>query len=189
MATNPVRKWTVEEYLEFEESTEIKHEYISGDIVAMTGGTRKHSEIISNVNGSLWQATRGSTCRTHSSEMRVKIDDDNYFYPDASVVCGNAEFDNDNETTLINPTLIVEVTSPSSESFDKGIKANLYRSLESVQAYLVIDQHQIYAQLSTRQGDGWYLQEFTQRDQSISLKALNIDLLLDDIYLDIEFEK
>lgn len=188
MATNPIQKWTVEDYLAFDDESDIKHEYMDGEIYSMSGGTDKHSIIIANIGGALWQATKGTNCRSHSSEMRVKVGDKKYFYPDVSVICGEAKFDNDKNITLTNPTLIVEVTSQSSESLDKGIKANLYRGIESLQHYLVVDQNQLYAQLSTRQEGGWFLQQFTLRTESIPLKAISVDLPMSDVYLDIEFE-
>ncbi len=188
MATNPIQKWTVEDYLAFDDASDVKHEYMDGEIYAMSGGTESHSKIILNIGGALWQATKGSGCRTHSSEMRVKVAEKKYFYPDVSAVCGQAKFDDEKNITLINPTLIVEVTSASSESFDKGIKANFYRSLESLQHYLVVDQNQLYAQLSTRQDGGWFLQQFTLRTESIPLEALNVDLAMVDVYLDVEFD-
>jgi len=188
MATTPIRKWTPDDYLAFDDESDIKHEFMNGDIYAMSGGTERRSIITSNILGSLWQSTRHLVSRVYSNQMRVKIDDDTYFYPDVSVVCGKAEFDNEKNLSLVNPTLIVEVTSKSSESFDKGVKANLYRGLESVQAYLVVDQNQLFAQLSTRQGKGWYLQQFTTRQQAIPLNAIGVDLPMADVYLDIEFD-
>jgi len=187
MASNPIRKWTVEDYLAFDEESDIKHEFMDGEIYAMSGGTRKHSVIIANISGALWQATKGTTCRTHSSEMRVKIGED-YFYPDVSAVCETEEFEDEKELALLNPTVVIEVTSKSSQNFDKGIKADLYRSLDSVQAYLVVEQNQCFAQLSTRHDEGWLLRQFDQIHQSIPLAVLNLNLPMSDVYLDVEFE-
>jgi len=189
MATDPLdRKWTVEEYLAYDDASDIRHEYVKGDVYAMSGGTDKHVDIISNVNTALFQATRAKKCRVRPSEMRVKIDDETYFYPDITVTCGQSKYETDNNTMLLNPTIVIEVTSNSSETFDKGLKAELYRSLESLQAYVVIDQHRVFTQLSTRQRNGWLLQEFNQIHQAIPLKAINFDLPLTDVYLDIEFD-
>lgn len=189
MATNPIpQKWTVEAYLAHELETGIRHEYVDGEIFAMSGGTDKHSLIIANITGALWQKGRQSSCRVYSSDMRVKISDTKYLYPDLSVVCGESTFDDDRHTQLTNPTLVVEVTSPSSQSYDKGIKAEYYRTLSSLQAYLVIDQHQIQAQLFQRQSQGWLLRQFNLIQQAIPLNFLNYDLPLHDVYFDISFD-
>jgi len=188
MASNPIRKWTVEEYLTFDEESDIKHEFMDGEIYAMSGGTDNHTLIITNIGGYLWQATRGTNCRTRTSETRVRVNKDKYFYPDVSATCGDAQFEDDKKITLLNPTLIVEVTSASSQNFDKGIKADLYRSLDSVQAYLVVDQNQCFAQLSTRHDEGWLLRQFDQMQQSIPLAVLNLDLPMSDVYLDVAFD-
>lgn len=189
MASNPIdRKWTAQDYIAYDDASDIRHEFLNGEIYAMSGGTDKHVDIITNTSGALWQVTKSSNCRTRVSEMRVKINDDTYVYPDITVTCGESKFEDDNNTMLLNPTIVIEVTSKSSESFDKGLKAELYRSLKSVQAYLVIDQHRVFAQLSTRQSNGWLLQEFTKIQQAIPLNAINFDLPLSDIYLGIDFE-
>jgi len=121
MATNPVpRKWTVEEYLAYEEETGIKHEYIDGEIYAMSGGTENHSLITMNTTFAVQSQLRGSSCRVHSSDMRIKISDLRYFFPEFSVVCGKAEFDDEKRTMLTNPTLVCEVLSPSSQDNDRG---------------------------------------------------------------------
>ncbi len=122
------------------------------------------------------------------NQMLTKINNDTYFYPDVLVTCGKSEYETENNTMPLNPTVVIEVTSKSSETFDKGLKAELYRSIESVKVYLVIDQHRVFAQLSTRQHNGWLLQEFTKIHQAIPLRSINVDLPLSDVYLDIEFE-
>ena len=189
MASNRVeRKWTVDEYLAYEAEAEIKHEYIDGEIYVMTGGTDKHSIITMNTGGWLTQQLRGSSCRTHSSDMRVKINDLRYVYPDLSVICGEPTFSDDKRTTLTNPTLVVEVTSPSSEKYDTGMKSTMCRSLPSLQAYLIVDQSRLFVQLYTRQDNGWLLQEFDKLDQTIPLPMINVELPLSEVYRDIAFD-
>lgn len=190
MASDPIqRKWTVADYLAYELETDTRYEYIDGQIYAMSGGTDKHSIITTNTSSVLWQATQKSSCRVFNNDMRVKINDTKYLYPDVSVVCGQAKFADANQTMLLNPTVAIEVTSASSEAYDKGTKAEYYRNLSSVQAYLVIDQHRVYAQLSTRQEDSWLLRDYDNLDQEIPLTVLNYDLSLHDVYLDIVFER
>lgn len=189
MATNPQKEyWTVEEYLAYEEETGIKHEYIDGEIFAMAGGTDNHSWIAMNASSELVQGLKGSPCHVRNSDMRVKIAESKFVYPDFSVVCGKTTFADDKRTMLTNPTLVAEVTSDSSENYDRGAKADYYRSLPSVEAYLILDQDRVHAQLYTRHEVGWLLREFSTRDDIIPLEALDCSLPLSEVYRDIVFE-
>lgn len=189
MATNPVKRyWTLEEYLAYEQETGIKHEFIDGEIYAMSGGTDKHSLIAINCTTEISYKLRGKPCRTYNSDMRVKITDIKYVYPDFSVVCGKAEFADEKHTMLINPTFVAEVMSPSSADYDRGTKSEFYRSLPSVQAYLLLDQERAFAQLYTRHESGWLLREFSGLDAIVPLEALDCTLPLSEAYRDIEFE-
>lgn len=189
MVSNPIQQyWTVEEYLAYEQETDIRHEYIDGEIFAMAGGTENHSLITGNSYTEISYQLRGSSCRAYTSDLRAKISDIKYVYPDFSVVCGEAEFADDNHTMLTNPILVVEVTSPSSMNYDKGLKADYYRSLPSVQAYLLLEQNKVLAQLYKRHDAGWLLQEFDQLDMSIPLNVINCSLPLAEVYRGIMFE-
>ena len=189
MVSNPIqRKWTIEEYLAYEEETGIKYEYIDGEIYAMAGGTKNHSFITGNTFIAVGGRLQGSSCRTHTSDMRVRITDAKFVYPDFSVVCGDDKYSDDKEMTLINPTLCVEVMSPSSAGYDQGMKSNYYRSLPSLQHYLIIDQDQIFVKLYTRQADGWLLKEYRDLEATIPLKAIEINLPVSEIYRDIMFD-
>lgn len=189
MVSNPIqRKWTVAEYLQYELDTDTRYEYVDGEIYAMSGGTDKHSLIKVNTSGELFQRLKGKSCRLYDSDMRVKISDIKYLYPDFSVVCGQPEYADDNHTMLTNPTLIAEVTSPSSEDYDKGTKFDFYQELASLKGYLVIDQSQVSTRLYTQQENGWLLQDFKQRDLLIPLDMIGCELALSDIYLDIIFD-
>lgn len=188
MATNPVKRyWTVEEYLAYEAETGMKHEYIDGEIYAFSASTEKHSLIATYASAELGYKLRGKSCRVYNSDMRVKITDIKYVYPDFSAVCGEAQFADDKRTMLINPTLVAEVISPSSANYDKGEKADFYRSLPSVQAYLLLDQERVHAQFYIRQESAWQLQEYSGLDAIIPLEALGISLPLSEAYRDIEF--
>ena len=189
MASNRVeRKWTVDEYFVYEAESEIKHEYIDGEIYAMSGGTRKHGLVIMNLSVAIGGRLINSTCRAYPSDLRVKINDLRYVYPDLSAICGEEIFTDEKETTLTNPTLVVEVMSPSSEKYDTGMKSTMYRSLPSLKAYLIVDQSRLFVQLYTRQDNGWLLQEFDKLDQTISLPMINAELPLSEVYRDIVFD-
>ncbi len=188
MIVNRVHQMTVEEYLAFEVGSEIKNEYIDGEIYAMTGGTGKHSSITINTIIAIGIQLRSSDCSLHSSDMRIKVGPSRYVYPDLSAVCGNATYDDDSATTLLNPVLVIEVTSPSSIDYDRVIKREYYGAVESLQAYLVIDQHQALAELYTRTQEGWNLQEFADMDAVVPLDVIGRSLPLTEVYRGITFE-
>jgi Uma2 family endonuclease len=190
MATNPVKRtWTVEEYLAYELETGIKHEYIDGEIYAMSGGTKRHALIGLNVGAELRDKLRKSSCFVLNSEMRIRISDTKYLYPDATVVCGEAKFSDENETMLLNPSLVVEVLSESTKGFDVGKKSEYYRSLPSLQAYLLLEQDRHFAQLYTRHESGWLLREFSGLEAFVPLEAIGCNLALSEAYLNVDFDK
>ncbi len=189
MATEPVRrKWTVDEYLAYEQETGIKHEYIDGEIYAMTGGTGRHGLIASNMGGALYQRLRDNPCRAYSSDVKIHISNTKFVYPGVSVVCGEAQFADDEQSRLTNPVMIVEVLSPSTADYDRGQKFDFYKSVTSVQHYLLLEQNTLLARLYTRRDKGWFLQEFTDSDDELPLNALEITVPLRDVYLDVVFE-
>ena len=185
MAIEGLRQMTVEEYFAFDEATEVRYEYIDGEIIPVSGGTLYHGIIMANASGVLWHCLRGSDCRVISSDMRNRVSTTRYVYPDFSVVCGEPVTDG-RAVNLWNPTLVAEVTSPSSINRDRGEKLLYYQSIASLQIYLVIDQHRVYVELHERQGDGWHAQEFSSLDAIVPLDALGCDLPLAEIYAGIE---
>ncbi|GAB5492369.1 MAG: Uma2 family endonuclease [Phototrophicaceae bacterium] len=186
MADQIKKYWTVEEYLAFERESDVKYEYIDGEIYAMSGGTDKHSSIAVNCTIEIGLQLRGKSCRVFNSDMKVKISDIKYVYPDFSVVCGQAEFSDGKHMMLTNPTLVAEVMSESSIDYDKGSKADYYRGLPSVQTYLVIDQEKVLAQLYTRQESGWHLSEYSTLEDIVPLDSIGCSLKMSEIYRDID---
>jgi Uma2 family endonuclease len=190
MASDPVRrKWTIDEYLAYEDETGIKHEYIDGDIYTMTGGTDRHSAITASTLLAVGKRLNTQRCHLRTSDLKVAIDDSKYVYPDMTVICGDLLFRDDKRTMLTNPTMVVEVMSPSSEDYDQGTKANFYLSLDSVQIYLVLHQDQQRALLYTRGDDRWIRRIFTDDDAMIPLDALNISIPVSEIYSDVDFDE
>ena len=189
MASNPnyQHKWTVEEYLAYEEEVGIRHEYIDGEIYAMTGGTPDHSGIAANGVGELRSQLRGKSCRVFTSDLKVKVSEIKYLYPDFSVICGDIQFADEKKIMVTNPILVAEVISDTSEKYDKITKSEYYRSIPSLNYYLIIDQNRVHVQVYTLQDNGWLLQEFTQREQSIPLDVIDVTLSVDELYLDVEF--
>jgi Uma2 family endonuclease len=149
----------VAEYLQLERSSDQRHEYYAGTIIALAGGSEAHSLITVNIASSLHFQLRGRPCAVHSSDMRVAILDGNtYTYPDVTVVCGDAQFTDDQRDTLVNPTVIIEVLSPSTQKRDRGYKSQKYRLLASLQEYIIIEQQSCYVEqvaIKYREPDGW----------------------------------
>ncbi|MCA9889494.1 MAG: Uma2 family endonuclease [Anaerolineae bacterium] len=189
MAMEPVkRKWTVEEYLVYEQETGIKHEYIDGDIYAMSGGSGDHALIMMNCGIEIGSQLRGSSCRAYSSELKVKISETKFVYPDLSVVCGEAKYADEQRNILTNPTLVVEVISPTSASYDRGDKLDYYQSVPSIMTYLILEQEAAKAHLYTREGEKWLFQSFFGLEAVIPLEAINCRLSLDEVYRGVDFQ-
>lgn len=176
------RPMTVEEYLAYDEASNIRNEFIDGEILPMTGGTNSHSVIIAYTIAALVNLLVDADCVVRSSDMRVRVDATKYVYPDVSVVCGEAEFEDDKEVTLLNPTVVVEVTSPSSIITDHVEKVALYGAVPSIQGYLILDQERVFAEWYTRADDGWRLRQFNDSNAEIALEPLGCSLQLAQVY-------
>jgi len=182
-----IQQLTVEQYLAMEAESEIRHEYIDGEIFTITGGTLNHDQITINLTLALGAQLIGSDCRLHSSHMRVGLSPTRYVYPDLSAVCGEAETGN-GTTTLLNPIFVVEVTSPSSIERDRVSKLEFYGALPSIRGYLILDQERVFAQWYTRTEDGWHLRQFTDLTDEIELEPLGCTLTLAQAYRNVKLE-
>src|SRR5262245_40698272 len=132
MSVQPIQRWTPAEYLAFERAHAERYEFIDGRIVQQAGGSRNHALIGSNIVSSLHQPLRPRDCSVYGSDMRVSIPHaQRYVYPDASVVCGVAHFEDEHEDSLDNPTLIIEILSPPTERYDRGKKFQAYQTIAS----------------------------------------------------------
>ena len=139
MLVQPTAKMTPEEYLETERKAETKSEYFAGEVFAMAGAGESHNVIVANVIIGLGTQLRGRPCKVYPSDMRVQVAPTGLFtYPDVVVVCGEPKFLDEKRDTLLNPTLLVEVLSDSTEAYDRGQKFEHYRQIESLQEYVLI---------------------------------------------------
>ena len=188
MVANAQKKWTVEEYLAFERSSEEKHEYYAGEIFAMSGASREHNLIVTNTVVSLGGQLSNKPCEVYPSDMRVKINSIKYTYPDVTVVCGEPRFANGEFDTLLNPTVIVEVLSDSTENYDRGKKFEHYRTLDSLQEYVLIAQDEIHTEHYIRANNKWVLTEAKSIEASVELSSINCTLSLADVYRKVTFE-
>lgn len=180
-----------EEYLIAERESLEKHEYFDGEIFQMAGASLKHTEITGNISAGLHGQLKGRSCRVLQSDMRVHIPKTGLFtYPDVLVVCGKPEFLPDtNLDTLINPILIVEVLSSSTEGYDKGAKFDNYRSLDSLREYVLVSQDAKKVMRYTKQTDGsWVLMDFIGDKTEIELVSIECRLTIEDIYDKVEFD-
>ncbi|MFI5302897.1 MAG: Uma2 family endonuclease [Polyangiales bacterium] len=172
---------TYAEYVSFERAAPTKHEFVNGEICAMAGGTADDSAIAANIIGALLSALRGSPCRPYTSDLRVRTADDVGAYPDVTVVCGDQQFSDDVHDELLNPAVIFEVLSPSSESYDRGEKFAHYRSIESLREYVMIASERRRVDVCLRREDGvWELRSYT--NGGFALSTLPVRFEIDALY-------
>lgn len=190
MALQPKTQLSFEDWLAAErESLDERTEYIGGEVFAMAGGTAEHNAIISNINGLLWAQTKGRPCHVYASGMKLHIESaDAGRYPDLMALCGDQRFHDDRRDLLLNPSLICEVLSSSTEGYDRGDKFALYRSVPSLQEYLLVAQHRVQVDLYTRDDTGrWILTSFDRPTDEVTLPSIDCRLALADVYDRIEF--
>ena len=190
MSALPERTWTPEDYLAYEREGEVRHDYLDGKIYALAGASANHNLVVGNALASLHSQLRQRPCRVFPSDMRLKVSRTGlYTYPDITIVCGELRFEDEQHDTLLNPTVIVEVLSPSTEAFDRGKKLDSYRTILSLQECVLIAQDECYVYVYTRQPDkGWLLTEATERDQVVELVSINCQLPLTEVYRKVEFQ-
>jgi Uma2 family endonuclease len=180
---------TEAEYLAFERASEFKHEYVDGEIFAMTGGSGEHSLIIASTIIALGIQTRGGSCRVFSNDIRVRASlVGSYFYPDVAIVCGEIEYTDDHLDTLANPTLIIEVLSPSTERYDRGKKFQIYRELKSLQEYLLVAQDSPHIERYLRQENNiWQFNDAKGLEATLELPSIGCTLALAEVYEQVTF--
>ena len=175
---------TVEEYFRFEESSEIKHEYVAGEVYAMSGATVRHNRIAGNIFVRLVPVARRGSCDVFMGEMRVEVARDRHYYPDVTVVCTPlAELD----VVARSPCVVVEVTSPSTARIDRGEKLDAYRSISSLEAYLIIDHRRRRVERHSRDVHSreWRREEIVGEGR-VGVPCLDVELTLDEIYERVE---
>lgn len=174
---------TYAEYVASEAASPLKREFIRGQVYAMAGGTPEHGALAAAVIGELRAALRGKPCRVYSSDLRVRIPDtDMATYPDASVICGRLETASDDPHAAINPKLLVEVLSESTEAYDRGAKASHYRRLSSLQEYVFVAQDEPRIEVYRRNDEGgWVLYE-ARSGERLELRSIGVSLDVSAVY-------
>jgi Uma2 family endonuclease len=184
---------TIAQYLNRERDSLEKHEYRDGEVLAMSGGSARHSLITANAIGELRDRLKGEPCRVYDSNLRVRIPKSVlYTYPDASVVCDPPQVDPDDplKETVINPAVVVEMLSPSTEAYDRGEKFSRYCQLDSLKQYILVSQSMPRVELFLRHSDGaWLFTAFSGLDAVAQLPSLGITLALSEIYAGVDFSE
>jgi Uma2 family endonuclease len=187
VAMMPARKQTMTyaEYFAFEDKAVERHEFLNGEVFAMGGGTIEHAGLIAGVSVALGSALRDRPCRIFSAELRIRIRATGLTtYPDVSVVCGKAEIDSEDPYAIVNPTLVVEVLSDSTEAYDRGEKAAHYRHLPSLREYVLVSQHRPRIEVYRKNEAGrWELYEY-ESGSRVDLASLGCTLAVDEVYRD-----
>ncbi len=175
---------TEEEYLEFERNSEIKHEYYDGEIFAMSGASEAHNLIVVNVVGELRSQVKKKPCRVYPSDMRLKIETTKlYTYPDVMIVCGDRKFDDEHKDMLLNPDVIIEVLSDSTENYDRGRKFENYRKIGSLKEYVLIHQDVRKIERFFRaEHRRWIWDETDEEHTEIILSSVGCGLNIDEVY-------
>ncbi len=182
--------YTPEEYLAFEREAEEKHEFIDGEIVAMAGASREHNLIGTNVTVDLGYQLRGKKCELYANDMRVRIRNGRYGYPDVVIVCDEPQFDDDEFDILLNPTIIVEVLSKSTRFRDKTEKLIAYQKMDSLRECLLIEQIEPRVEHYIKQtSKQWLLKIYEELNEVIVLESVDCQISLADVYAQIEFGK
>lgn len=185
------RAFTMEDYLEMETASLQKHEYYKGEIFAMAGARMDHNTITVNLTSVLKQKLRGSSCRVFNSEQRIHVQENSLFtYPDLSIVCGQPITLNDDKINLINPAVIIEVLSPSTKSYDRGDKFELYKGLDSFREYILVDSKSVLLEHFVKnEGGDWAVRKYERLEDSLHMQTNGVTLSLEEIYEETEFPK
>lgn len=181
---------SLQEYLEIEEESGLRHEWIAGELRAMAGAAPDHVTIVSNINGVLRNQLRGKSCQPWSNDIRVKVPSGNRYFPDVIVACQPFEWDDEMPHTLLNPQIVIEVFSPSTSDIDRGEKLRHYVRIPALRHYIMVASQEMFVTHIHRSDDNdWRLQVYDQPDQELTLSEYSCRLPLAEVYERLEFEK
>ncbi|NOT46562.1 MAG: Uma2 family endonuclease [Acidobacteria bacterium] len=178
---------TPQEYLTLEREAEFRHEYLNGEIFEMAGTNRRHNQISINLIRIIATQTFERGCSVYGSDMRIRIPNENYTYPDVVAICGDEKFEDASEDNLLNPIVIIEVLSKSTEAYDRGTKFEQYQTIPSFQEYVLVTQEPYRVEHFVRQDVSmWTYFEFRKPDDKVKLDSIGCELCLNDIYYKVE---
>jgi Uma2 family endonuclease len=181
---------SAEAYLANEKAALEKHEFYKGEVFAMSGASLKHNQIFSKIFISIGNKLKGNRCRPYGSGLRIHIPKNSlYTYPDISIICGDPELTGEQFDTAVNPSVIIELLSKSTRNYDKGEKFTLYRDIDSLKEYILIDTEKIHVEKHLRFADNsWQLTEFKNIENIFTINTINIQVALNSIYEGLSFE-
>ena len=184
MSSSPVTKLSEQEYLALDRAAEIRSEFLDGEMFAMSGASSRHIFLQANLQGELYAALRGAECRVCGSDFRVRVSATGmYTYPDLTVICGKLLLADAHQDILLNPAIIFEILSPSTEKYDRGLKFRHYRTIEPLREYVLVDQNQVQIEQYTRQPDNtWTFRDYQGLDAELKLDSIGVSLPLQRIY-------
>jgi len=183
VAANPVTKVTEEQYLAIDRAAEFRSEFIDGEIVAMSGASLVHNRLQGNVYAEVRAALRDSNCEAFNSDLRIRVSARVYTYADVSVVCGKPALADERQDILLNPVVIFEVLSPSTEKYDRGVKFQHYRTIDSLKDYVLVDQDQVRIEHYSRETDNtWTLHDHEKLDDELKITSIGVSLPLNRVY-------
>ena len=178
-----LHRYTFHEYLVLEESSTVRHEFLAGEIYAMAGGTPQHAALGMAVGAALLAQLRGGLCRVHSSDLRVRaLATGLTTYPGVTVVCGPYESDPQDKNTIVNPRLLVEVTSDSTEEYDRGEKLDSYQRIPSLTAIVLVSHREQLIEVFERQSDASWRRSEARSGAQLAIAGLGCELSVDEIY-------
>jgi Uma2 family endonuclease len=179
---------TEEQYLAFDRGAEFRHELLDGEVVERPGANLRHASLRMNLIGEIHAALRTTSCEVFGSDLRVRASSRTYTYPDLTIVCGRPVLADEREDVLLNPRVIFEVLSPSTEYYDRGVKFRRYREIESLADYILVDQDQARIEQFTRgNSHTWTLRDYQDASQLLLIESIGISLPIARIYERIEF--
>ena len=189
MSSAAIQRYSPADYLALERASEFKHEFFDGELFRKAGGTIEHSQIAANVIGTLGNSLADSPCRVLTSDMRIKLPTGLYTYPDVSVVCDQPQYEDDHTDVLLNPLVMVEVLSPTTEAYDRGKKFRHYQTCPSLREYVLIAQDRAAVDHYLRQpaSGQWLLTTFESLAATMPLPSIGVGLPLGEIYAKVEF--
>jgi Uma2 family endonuclease len=187
MSAHPLPRLTPEQYLEIERAAEFRSEYYDGRMVMMSGAPPNHVLITTNFIGELTRLLRKRPCRVYGVDLRFRISPDFYTYPDIAVVCGDLQFSDARKDSVVNPVLLIEVLSPSTERHDRGFKSKNYRAVKSVEEYAFVSQTEPLVEIYRRHRDAWLLTESAGLKSKCQFESVNCEVSLGEIYAKVDF--